>query len=222
MKIERETINGDGFKVPCVTLKPSNSQGAVVVVHGYGGFKEETLGLAWRIAEKGFTTGAIDLRGHGEHLLDLDENILLDVETAISYFKRYGKVTAIGHSLGGRLSLISTADYAIGISPALGKTFSYQTKELIKELRDYRVHKSNNNIFNILNDLPLYQFKNDNAYVIHGSRDIPEISSECKNLKSNGMDIVKIEGALHSDIFLYEPTFETVTEKLKEWYNPQK
>lgn len=29
-------------------------KGAVVVVHGYGGTKEGTLGLAWRIAEKGF------------------------------------------------------------------------------------------------------------------------------------------------------------------------
>jgi len=91
MEIEKEMIGGDGFEVPCVTLKPSNSKGAVVVVHGYGGFKEETLGLAWRIAEKGFTTGAIDLRGHGEHMLDLDEKILSDLETAITHFKPYGK-----------------------------------------------------------------------------------------------------------------------------------
>jgi alpha-beta hydrolase superfamily lysophospholipase len=80
----------------CYTnFKPSNSKGAVVEVHGYGGFKEETLGLAWRIAEKGFTTGVIDLRGHGEHLLDLDKNILSDLETAISHFRYYGKVTAL-------------------------------------------------------------------------------------------------------------------------------
>lgn len=39
------------------------------------------------IAEMGFTTGAIDLRGHGEHHLDLDENILQDHETAVLYFK---------------------------------------------------------------------------------------------------------------------------------------
>ena len=66
MEIERETIYGDGFTVPCVTFKPSNSRGAVILVHGYGGSKEEILGLAWRIAENRFTTCAIDLRGHGE------------------------------------------------------------------------------------------------------------------------------------------------------------
>ena len=218
MEIEREMIDGDGFKVPCVTLKPSNSKGAVVVVHGYGGFKEETLGLAWRIAEKGFTTGAIDLRGHGEHMLNLDENILSDLEAAISHFRCYGKVTAMGHSLGGRLSLISSADYAIGISPALGKTFSTQTEEMIKELRDYRVNGSSCSLFQILNELPLYQFKNENAFIIYGSRDIDEVSSECNKLESVGMDVVQIEEALHGDIFLYEPTFEIITKKLIEWY----
>ncbi|HEX3013685.1 MAG TPA: alpha/beta hydrolase, partial [Methanobacterium sp.] len=82
MEIKRETIDGNGFEVPCVTFKPSKSKGAVVLVHGYGGLKEEMFGMAMRIAENGFTTGAIDLRGHGEHQLDLDGNVLLDLETA--------------------------------------------------------------------------------------------------------------------------------------------
>jgi len=36
------------------------------------------------------------------------------------------------------------------------------------------------------------------------------------------MYVVQIEEALHADIFLYEPTFETITEKLQEWYPSQK
>ena len=84
---------------------------------------------------------------------------MLDLETSISYFRQFGKVTAVGHSLGGRLSLISSADYAIGIAPALNKTYSPQTQELIEEMRDYRVRKSNSNIFEILNNLPKYQIK---------------------------------------------------------------
>lgn len=56
---------------------------------------------------------SIDLRGHGEHPLDLDIDILSDVETAIMHFREMGKVTAVGHSLGGRLSLISSADYSL-------------------------------------------------------------------------------------------------------------
>ena len=120
MEITRELIESDGFIIPTVMLTPSKSKGAVIIVHGYSQSKEDILGLAWRVAEEGFTTVAIDLRGHGENPLNLDENILFDVETAISYLQKYGKVTVIGHSLGGRLSIISSADYAIGISPAIG------------------------------------------------------------------------------------------------------
>ena len=218
MEIKREIIEGNGFEVPCITFEPSESRGAVVLVHGYGGLKEETFGLAWHIAEKGFTVGAIDLRGHGEHQFDLDGNILSDLETAISHFKCFGEVTAVGHSLGGRLSLISSADYAIGISPALDKTFSPQTMKLLEELRGYRVRKSNFNVFKILNDLPSFQFDEGKSLVIYGSRDVPEIMSKCDKLKFEGTQVVQIENALHNDIFLSGPTFKTVTQKLQEWY----
>ena len=218
MEIERELINGNGFEVPCITFKPSNPIGAVVAVHGYGGLKEEMMGLACHMAEKGFAVGAIDLRGHGEHQLDLDEGVLLDLETAISHFRPFGKVTAVGHSLGGRLSIISSADYAIGISPALDKTFSPQTMEFLEERRGYRVHKSNCTISKIVNDLPLFQSDENKSLVIYGSRDIPEIMSNCAKLRSEGAQVVQIENALHNDIFLFGPTFETVTGKLQEWY----
>jgi alpha-beta hydrolase superfamily lysophospholipase len=79
MEIVREFIDADGLKVHCVAIKPLNPRGAVVVVHGYGNTKEKILGLAWRIAEKGFITGCIDIRGHGEHPFDLDNNILSDL-----------------------------------------------------------------------------------------------------------------------------------------------
>jgi dienelactone hydrolase len=217
VEIERKIIKGEDFEVPCVILKPAEYVGSAVVVHGYGGFKEETLGLAWRIAEQGFLTGAIDLRGHGEHPMNLDENLLLDLETSISYFKQFGKVTAVGHSLGGRLSLISSADYAIGISPAIVKEFSPQTQQLIKENRDYRVRRSDITVFQILKNMPLYDTKK-NSLILYGERDVPEIISKCQELDSHGEQTVKIDEALHSDIFLYEPTFDVITRKLREWY----
>ena len=59
------------------------------------------MGLAWRVAEIGLTSCVIDLRGHGENLLNLDHGVLSDVGAAIEYCRRYGNVAAIGHSLGG-------------------------------------------------------------------------------------------------------------------------
>ena len=83
MNITREIIPADSFGILCVTLTPASPRGSVVEVHGYGGCKEEQLGLAWRIAEIGLKTSVIDLTGHGEHMLPLDHNVLQDVEMSI-------------------------------------------------------------------------------------------------------------------------------------------
>ncbi|WP_297430365.1 alpha/beta hydrolase [Clostridium sp.] len=220
MNIERQLIQGNGFEIPSLILKPKKSVGSAVIVHGYGGCKEEQLGLAWRVAEIGITTCVIDLRGHGENELPLDENVPLDVETAIKYCRRFGKVVAIGHSLGGRLSLLSNADYIIGISPALNKTFSNQTKEILKSLRSYRVTEINPNInWDILNKLAEWKYdSNKYAQIIFGSRDVPDIISACNKLKEKGVPIVQINEALHNDIFLLNETFNNIINQLKEWF----
>ncbi len=220
MEIRRETIQADGLGIPCVVLTPPSSRGAAVIVHGYGGCKEEQLGLAWRVAETGITACAIDHRGHGEHALPLDEDVLRDVEAAIAFCRSFGKVAAIGHSLGGRLCLISSADFAIGISPALNTAFSAETQRIIKELRSYRVRESFPGVnFEILKTLPAWHGTDDRqALILFGSRDVPEIAASCKELRAQGKRVVEIERALHSDIFLIEDTFTQVVKKLREWF----
>ncbi len=220
MNIQREIIRDDRFGVPCVTLTPPVSHGAAVIVHGYGGCKEEQLGLAWRIAETGVTACAIDHRGHGENKLPLDGGVLQDVEAAIKHCRCFGKVAAIGHSSGGRLCLISSADFAIGISPALKTVYSPETQRIISELRGYRVCESFSGVnFYILKKLPVPQsIDNKRALILFGSRDVPEIVSSCKELKAKGNIVVEIDKALHNDIFLLEETFRQVVNKLGEWF----
>ncbi|UTB32909.1 MAG: alpha/beta hydrolase [Methanobacterium sp. ERen5] len=218
LEIEEVIIEGDGCQVPVLKLTPLESRGAVVVAHNYGGSKEEMLGLAFRIAKTGFTTGVIDLRGHGENRCKLDGQVLSDLKTAINYFKQFGNVTAVGHSLGGRLSLISGADHAIGISPALAKTFGPKTQGMIRVLRDYRVNGSVTDLFTTLAEIPQMEFDPEDVMIICGSRDVPEIIDECAKLASKGYEIVEIDNALHVDIYTLEPTFEAVTKKLQKWY----
>ena len=220
MNIKRELIQADEFGIPCVILTPPVSHGAAVVVHGYGGCKEEQLGLAWRVAEIGLTTCAIDHRGHGEHKLPLDEDVLQDVETAIKYCRSIGKVAALGHSSGGRLCLISSADFAIGISPALETTYSAETERIINAMRGYRVRESFSGVnFELLKKLPVPQsIDNARTLMLFGSRDVPEIVSSCKELKAKGNHVIEIDQALHNDIFLLEETFGRVVKKLGEWF----
>ena len=218
--VERSSIKCDGYTVPCVILTPSHPIGAAVIVHGYGGCKEEQLGLAWRVAEAGVIACVIDLRGHGEHLLPMDMNILDDVKAAISHFRQFDKVATVGHSLGGRLALLSGTVYTIAISPAYSKNYNSKTKETLHNIRSYRAHEAYpGQIFDVLRDLPLWQDGNgSNTLVIYGSRDQPDIVNSCRELQSSGHNVVEIDRAVHSDIFLTEETFEKVTGQLSEWF----
>ena len=219
MNIERAEIVYDGVAAPCAIIKPTVSRGAAVIVHGYGGSKEEQLGLAWRIAEIGITACAIDLRGHGEHKLPLYLPVMLDVEAAIEYCRPFGKVAAIGHSMGGRLCLLSSADFAIGISPAIAAEFSPETERLVKTMRSYRAREffpgAN---FDMLRKLPVPQsLDRGRTLVLFGSRDIPEIVSACKELKKEGL-AVEIDQGMHADMFMLEETFQQITKQLHAWF----
>lgn len=218
MTIIRESITGNGFNVPCIRLIPPDAHNAAVIVHGYGGCKEEPLGLAWRVAESGMAVCSIDLRGHGEHALPMDKYILDDVEATIEHCRSYGNVTAIGHSLGGRLALISSADHAIGISPALNRTFGLQTQEILKNLRSYRVREMYpGQNFEILHELPVFGNEaGGKAIVIYGSRDVPDIISACHEIGSFA-HTVRIENAFHNDIYTLEATFKCIIKQLSHW-----
>src|SRR5271157_97020 len=217
--IERLSIQGTGCDVPGVLLMPVQPSGAAVIVHGYGGNKEEQLGLAWRVAEAGIAACSIDLRGHGEHQAAMDDDILQDVDAAVKFCRRYGKVTAIGHSLGGRLALLSDADYAIAISPAFSKAYSAQTREKLTAMRSYRVREAYpGQNFDVLMKMPVWQYENSKkALVIFGERDVPDIVNSCNDLKSRGVHVFRIDNAVHSDIFLLEETFRIITGQLDEW-----
>ena len=218
MKIERKYVARDGFRVPCIFLVPPGADSAAVVIHGYGGCKEEPLGLAWRIAESGVAACTLDLRGHGEHEMPLDEHLNDDLEAVIDHCRNFGRITAIGHSLGGRLALISSADHSIGISPAYLKEYSTQTYETIRNARDYRTRsKYPGQIFDILRDLPVWQPKpGKEDMVIYGSRDIPEIRAACEGVRDQ-MQVLVVEKALHNDIFMLEATYGAIIKQLSDW-----
>ena len=220
MTIERIVIPSKGHMIPAVELTPESPRGSVVVIHGYGGNKEEMLGLAWRIAEAGFRAVSIDLGGHGEHPLPFGAGITDDVDAALVFCAGKGPVAAVGHSLGGRLALLSGADGAIGISPALARQTGEQTKNIILTFRGHRVRTPKADLlFDILGDLPAWDASADpERAAVFGSRDVPEIIAECRSAKEKGADVVELEQSMHGDIFNQETCFEAVTARLGEWF----
>jgi pimeloyl-ACP methyl ester carboxylesterase len=140
MEISCRTVPAEGYDIPAILIEPAHPRGAAVIMHGYGGNKEEQAGLGWVVALAGLVSLVIDLRGHGEHPLPLGGDIRDDAGAAIRFCRRFGKVTAIGHSLGGRLALTCDADYHIALSPSLSRTYGERTREMLQSLRSYRVH----------------------------------------------------------------------------------
>ena len=208
-------------RVPAIRISPKDPMGAAVIVHGYGGCKEEQLGLAWRVAGSGLVVYSVDLRGHGQNPMQLDGGIQEDVDLVIRHARQYGMVVAIGHSLGGRLSLMSGADFAIGISPPLDGSYGSRTEELLIKLRGYRVRTdSPGKVFEILANIPKWaDMDADRSMIIYGSRDVPEIVASCELLRTTKVNVLRIEEALHSDTYLLEKTFSIVELQINRWFD---
>lgn len=219
MEIQRKFIDAGSYKVPCVMFMPYSASGAVVIVHGYGGSKEEQLGLAWRVAETGLATCAIDLRGHGEHVLPLDLNVPDDIEAAIRHCRSFGKVIVIGHSMGGRMALLSSADSVIALSPAVCPTYGPAIHKIIESWSHKVREPSKAFCFDVLEKLPAWRPDGKRrTLIIYGSRDMPEIARGCQKLKELGVPAVEIAHGLHSDIFLLEPTIDAVKAELSRMF----
>jgi len=124
----------DGHNIPAVLFAPSSPRGAAVVVHGYGASKREMLGVATALAEKRIAALAIDLCGHGENRFAIGAAMRGEVDAAVAYARRFGKVAVVGHSLGGRLALMSQADLMVAMSPSVMVQMSPQGKWMFENL----------------------------------------------------------------------------------------
>lgn len=124
----------DGHRVPAYLFLPPSPRGGVVVCHGYGGSKNEMLGIAAEIAEKGAAALVIDLCGHGENMSPIGPGMRDEVEAAVAFMRRFGRTAVVGHSLGGRLALMSSADVMVAMSPSVMAQMSPQGKWMFENL----------------------------------------------------------------------------------------
>jgi dienelactone hydrolase len=130
----RDLTAPDGHAIPGFLFSPPSPRGGAVVCHGYGGSKDQMLGIAAAIAEKGTAALAIDLCGHGENMWPIGPTMRDEMEAAVAFVRRFGKTAVIGHSLGGRLALMSSADVMVAMSPSVMVTMSPQGKWMFENL----------------------------------------------------------------------------------------
>jgi dienelactone hydrolase len=124
----------DGHAIPAFLFSPPSAHGGAVVCHGYGASKEQMLAVAVSVADKGIAALVIDLCGHGENLSPIGPSMREELEAAIKFVRRFGKAAVIGHSLGGRLALMSSADAMVAMSPSVMVRMSPQGKWMFDNL----------------------------------------------------------------------------------------
>src|SRR5713226_2984934 len=129
-----DLIAPDGHVIPAFLLSPASPRGGAVVCHGYGGLKEQMLGIAVAVAEKGMAALTIDLCGHGENMAPIGPAMRDELEAAVAFVRRFGRTAVIGHSLGGRLALMSSADVMLAMSPSVMMQMSRQGKWMFENL----------------------------------------------------------------------------------------
>ncbi len=124
----------EGHAIPAFLFSPTSPHGGAVICHGYGGAKEQMLGVAASVAEKGTAALVIDLCGHGENTAPIGPAMRDELEAALTYVRRFGRAAVVGHSLGGRLALMSSADVMVAMSPSVMTEMSPQGKWMFENL----------------------------------------------------------------------------------------
>jgi pimeloyl-ACP methyl ester carboxylesterase len=205
----------DGHRLPAILFEPPGPRGGVVVSHGYGGTKEDVLGLALSLAVRSWAAIAIDLRGHGEHPAAVDAGFLDDINGSLDYMRRYGATLAVGHSFGGRLALASEADRAIGISPSIFRGISAEGRVMMETFSSARVREARPGyLLEIAAAIPPIRDDGKPRLIVHSERDVPGILAGLQALS-----LVNLERVAVPALYTEAPSDQRLLDYLPVWFN---
>ncbi len=178
----------DGHAIPAIAIAPETPRSGLVLLHPYGGSKEQMVGIALAVAEQGIASLMIDNCGHGENSFELGPAALRDeVESAIRWARaRWGHVACGGISLGGRLALMSPADVIVAISPAaFTGEISPQGQWMFENFPSPAVREPYSGYVNqLLKELGPVQGHDRPTLLLYAERDIPMIMNGAAELQA--------------------------------------
>ena len=56
----------------------------------------------------------------------------------------------------------------------------------------------------------------ENSFILYGSRDVPEIQRDCLELEQQGMNVARINQALHHDIYTLPETLAAIGKFIRD------
>ena len=194
----------DGHTLPAVLLTPDvPPKGGAVVIHPYGGTKEQMLAVALALGERGFACLLPDLCGHGENHAEIGVGMLDEVHAGVRYARRFGAAIAVGISLGGRLALMSSADCMVAISPAVVSEISPQGKWMFENFPSPAVREPYSGyVTELLEKLGPVPKHDRPCLLLYAERDIPMILDGAAGLKAEfpGAEVRYVTKEIRPDI----------------------
>lgn len=196
-------------ETPAIIVEPDKPKFTALLLHGYGGSKEEMLPIAYRLALVGIAGLAVDLPGHGQNkdLFNYD-NAMGTVERVVSL---HNPKAVVGHSIGGRLGLKLGLPIVV-ISPPLTIAFAGSRAEMLKILRARRAREEQPymGLRNVLEKLAGDLGDSAASITIYGGHDLKTVKDFAKKRRSIGGNIMMVKGAGHLDIISAEETLKKV------------
>lgn len=193
-----------GHNIPAVLLVPdAPARGGAIVIHPYGGTKEQMLAVALGLVEKGIGCLLPDLCGHGENHAEIGAGMLQEMESGLNYVRRFGPTIAVGISLGGRLALMSSADCMVAISPAVVSEISPQGKWMFENFPSPAVREPYSGyVTELLEKLGPVPKHDRPCLLLYAERDIPMILEGAEGLKAelSGAEVRYVTKEIRPDI----------------------
>lgn len=188
MRVERIGIPVDSGPLdPAWVVAPEAAPWAgAVLLHGYGSSKDAMLGLALALAEAGLSCTIPDLPGHGESPRSFGPEVVVSAQAAVRHARRHGAAVAVGHSLGGRLALLSQADAVVAMSPALPLAPSEAGVYALRTFATPKVRQEHpGQVVEVLAGLPSHTAEGTPVLILLAEGDIPGIVSASERLASS-------------------------------------
>ncbi len=186
MRFQRVLVDKPGGEyLPGFLILPERPNGGALLLHPYGAAKEHMLGLALGLGEAGWAALAVDLCGHGENRAHVGTEMAIETEAALTYLRHFGRTSAIGISLGGKLALMSSADSIVAISPAVVAEVSERGKWMFENFPSPGVREPYPGyVIELLKELGPVPSHAKPSLVLYAERDIPAILEGAGELKA--------------------------------------
>lgn len=220
MYVRHVELDGPGPPIPAWQVSPDVAPAAgAALFHSYGSCKEAMLGLALTLAGAGLVCTVPDLPGHGEHPEVFGPSVLDEARAAVQHARSYGSAVAVGHSLGGRLALLSGADAVVAVSPALPQQPSPEGMYALRTFSTPKVRQEHpGQVVEVLRGLPVHLASAVPVLVVLGEEDIPGIRSACTDLVSSLAEAELVNVAEGMVLEADEPP-DGFGSYLKHWVN---